>query len=72
MYPLALFIAELQTAKRRLITVFEEPDGPSKDRTRSVTNVQRAEIGPTLDAHENRIAGSSINHDFDLTQAMIE
>jgi hypothetical protein len=71
MYSLASFIVELQTAKRRLITIFEEPDGPPKDRTRNATNVQRAEIGRMLDAHQTRIAGFSINHDVDLTEAMI-
>ena len=30
MYSLALFIVELQTAKRRLITIFEEPHDTSK------------------------------------------
>ena len=30
MHSLALFIVELQTAKRRLITIFEEPDGIQK------------------------------------------
>jgi hypothetical protein len=33
MYSLALLIVELQTAKRRLIRIFEEPDGTSKERT---------------------------------------
>jgi hypothetical protein len=43
-YLLALFIVELQTAKRRLSTIFEEAGGPSKDRTRNAANLQRAEI----------------------------
>jgi hypothetical protein len=30
MYSLALFIVELQTAKRRLIAIFEEPHDTSK------------------------------------------
>jgi hypothetical protein len=30
MHSLALFILELQTARRRLITIFEEPDGTCK------------------------------------------
>jgi hypothetical protein len=50
MYSLALFIVELQTAKRRLITVFEEPDGTSKQRTRNAPNFQRSDIGRTVDA----------------------
>jgi hypothetical protein len=33
MYSLALFIVELQTAKGRLITIFEEPHDTSKART---------------------------------------
>jgi hypothetical protein len=31
MYLLALFIVELQTAKRRLITIFEDPHDTSKE-----------------------------------------
>ena len=30
MYSLAFFIVELETARRRLITIFEEPDGTCK------------------------------------------
>ena len=53
MYSLALFIVELQTAKRRLVRIFEEPDGTSKERTRNAPNVQREEIGHPFDAHQN-------------------
>ena len=55
MYPLALFIVELQTAKRRLVRIFEEPDGTSKERTRNAQNVQREEIVRPFDAHQNLI-----------------
>jgi hypothetical protein len=71
MYLLALLIVELQMAKRRLITIFDEPDGTSKEQSRNTPNVHRAEIGRTFDAHQNRIAGSSMKHDVDLGQAKI-
>jgi hypothetical protein len=50
MHSLALFIVELQTARRRLIRIFDEPDGTSKDRPRNPPYVQRAEIARTFDS----------------------
>ena len=49
---LALFMIELQAAKRKLLKVFDVSDGPFNER-RASPNVQGAGIGRLFDAHQN-------------------
>ena len=61
MNSLALFVVELQIARRRLITIFEEPDGASKAATSRHDKCSRGALSQIIVCLRPALSGSALD-----------